>query len=249
MNKYVFGLIGLIFLGASNTAHSQFIRTYEDKNGQPLFTNKSKPLKKISEVHYPDTALSLKGSTPYRKFRPAKNNSHFDHIILGASQKYGVDFKLIKAVIQTESAFNVHATSPVGAQGLMQLMPATARRFNVSNSFNAAENIDGGTRYLGWLIKRYKGNLQKALAGYNAGEGNVDKYGGIPPFKETQNYVVTVLSHYNSHGAATPSTQPTNTSSVEIENGSRTQTQIKNIKTEQIIKYSDDSFGDIFAQQ
>lgn len=241
MKKYIFSLIGLLFLGVGSNAHSQVIRTYEDKNGQPLFTNQTKQMRKVSEIYYPDTSTSLKGSTHYQKFTPTKNNNHFDTIILNASQKYGVNFKLIKAVIQTESAFNVNATSPVGAQGLMQLMPATARRFNVSNSYNAVENIEGGTKYLSWLIKRYKGNLTKALAGYNAGEGNVDKYGGIPPFKETQNYVVTVLSHYNNPHANKPN--PDKQSHTVM------QSQIKNIKSTAIIKYSDSSFGDIFAAQ
>lgn len=109
----------------------------------------------------------------------AKQNA-FDHIIKQAAQQHGVSEGLIKAVMHTESGFNVNARSPVGAQGLMQLMPATARRFNVSNAYDPQQNIFAGAKYLSWLLKRFNGNTQMALAAYNAGEGNVDKYGGIP---------------------------------------------------------------------
>lgn len=126
------------------------------------------------------------------------NRDSYDHIIRSAAQKHGVDIGLIKAVMHTESGFNLKARSPVGAQGLMQLMPATARRFNVSDAYDPAQNIDGGARYLSWLIKRFNGDIRLALAGYNAGEGNVDKYNGIPPFRETQDYVRRVLTRYNS---------------------------------------------------
>lgn len=122
----------------------------------------------------------------------------YDAIIENAASKYGIPKGLIKAVMHTESSFNQYARSPVGAQGLMQLMPATARRFNVENSYDPEQNIDAGAKYLSWLIKRFNGDVRLALAGYNAGEGNVDKYKGIPPFKETQNYVKKVLERYNT---------------------------------------------------
>ena len=117
--------------------------------------------------------------------------------ILQASKVYSVDKELIKAVIAVESCFQQRAVSPAGAEGLMQLMPATAERFGVSDSFDAKQNIFAGARYLQWLTKRFNGNLRYALAGYNAGEGRVDQYGGVPPFRETQKYVINVLAIYN----------------------------------------------------
>ena len=118
-------------------------------------------------------------------------------VISQAARQYSIDRELIQAVIAVESCFNQRAVSPAGAQGLMQLMPVTAERFGVSDSFNAKQNILAGARYLQWLLKRFNGNLRYAVAGYNAGEGRIDQYGGIPPFKETQNYVKHVIAIYS----------------------------------------------------
>lgn len=117
-------------------------------------------------------------------------------VITQAAKKYSIDRELILAVIAVESCFQQRAVSPAGAEGLMQLMPATADRFGVSDSFNAKQNILAGSRYLQWLLKRFGGNMRHAVAGYNAGEGRVDQYGGIPPYRETQNYVKNVLAIY-----------------------------------------------------
>jgi hypothetical protein len=116
-----------------------------------------------------------------------------DSIIIKSSQRHSVDADLIRAVIAVESCYNVRAVSPAGAQGLMQLIPDTADRFGVSNSFDAKQNINAGTKYLSFLLKRYNGDLQKTTAAYNAGEGKVDRYNGIPPYRETRNYVKNVL--------------------------------------------------------
>ena len=120
------------------------------------------------------------------------NTTAYDDEISAASKRYGVDEAVVRAVIHAESAFNPRAMSRVGAQGLMQLMPDTARRFGVGDAFDAGQNIRGGVQYLAWLLKRFKGDVRLAAAGYNAGEGAVDKYKGVPPYAETRRYVERV---------------------------------------------------------
>lgn len=120
------------------------------------------------------------------------NTNAYQAEIAAAARDYGVDEAIVRAIIHAESSFNPMALSHAGAQGLMQLMPATARRFGVSNSYDAGQNIRGGVQYLAFLLKRFNGNLTLAAAGYNAGEGAVDRHGGVPPYQETQRYVVRV---------------------------------------------------------
>lgn len=120
------------------------------------------------------------------------NTAAYQAEIAAAAHEHGVDEAIVRAIIHAESAFNPNALSRVGAQGLMQLMPATARRFGVSDAFNASQNISGGVKYLAWLLKRFNGNLSLVAAGYNAGEGAVDKYNGVPPYSETRRYVQRV---------------------------------------------------------
>lgn len=120
------------------------------------------------------------------------NTAAYDAEIKAAARDYGVDEAIVRAIIHAESSFNPMALSHAGAQGLMQLMPATARRFGVTNAYDASQNIRGGVQYLAWLLKRFNGNLTLAAAGYNAGEGAVDRHGGVPPYQETQRYVVRV---------------------------------------------------------
>lgn len=150
------------------------------------------------------------GTLPGLNFRTLRlNTAAYENEIRTAAREHGVDEAIVRAIIHAESAFNPNALSRVGAQGLMQLMPATARRFGVVNAFDAAQNIRGGVQYLAWLLRRFNGNLTLAAAGYNAGEGAVDKYGGVPPYSETQRYVqrVGVLAE-RYRGASNPVASP-----------------------------------------
>lgn len=246
--KMKFRSVLFLLIAVSSCVHAQNIYTYKDSHGKLLFTDKKqqgKSGKIIDVTYFPDSNIhsydnwGSSNTTWVKKY--SKNHSKFDAFINAAGAKHGVDPQLIKAVMHTESAFNSRATSPVGAQGLMQLMPATAKRFNVTNSFDPEQNINGGAQYLGWLLKRFKGDKMLALAAYNAGEGNVDKYKGIPPFKETQQYVKKVTASYNSKQTA---------GSSNITNGSRAaKPQLISTKAIQEIKIirKDNSFGDSFS--
>lgn len=130
---------------------------------------------------------------------PTCGNADIDRFILESSAKHGVDPKLVYYVIRQESNFKLGARSHKNAQGLMQMIPATAERFGVDDVYDPQQNIEGGVRYLRWLLKRFNGNVNLALAGYNAGEGAVMKYGNaIPPYTETRNYVRLILKRYNT---------------------------------------------------
>ncbi len=140
------------------------------------------------------------GVFPQRSWRYSDHSrplfsSSYNDIIIEASQKFDVDAALVSAVIKAESDYNPKIVSHKGARGLMQLMPATAKRFGVANSFDPRENIHGGTRYLRWLLNKFEGNADLAVAAYNAGEGNVMKYDGVPPFRETVNYINRIAKH------------------------------------------------------
>jgi hypothetical protein len=127
---------------------------------------------------------------------PVLSLAPFDALIAGAAKKYGVDSSLVRAIIRAESNFDHRAVSKKGARGLMQLMPETALALGVGDCFHPEDNIDGGIRHLSRLIGLYNGDLRLALAAYNAGEGAVTRYSGIPPFSETRSYVREVLGHY-----------------------------------------------------
>ncbi len=126
------------------------------------------------------------------------NKVEIDNLIEKYSNKNGLDKDFVKALVKQESGFNPNATSKCGAMGLMQLMPSTAQGLGVSNAYDIEQNIAGGTRYLKSMIERFNGDEKLALAAYNAGPNAVKKYGGIPPYQETQNYVKNVLSIYEN---------------------------------------------------
>ena len=127
---------------------------------------------------------------------PQSGDCELDKIIFETGKRRGVDPRFIHAVIKQESKYDPDATSPAGAKGLMQLMPATAKRFKCDDLKDQACNVEAGTKYLAWLLKRFNGDVSLALAGYNAGEGAVDKYQGIPPYQETENYVKKIVANY-----------------------------------------------------
>lgn len=135
----------------------------------------------------------------YSRSLKEKDALEFDHLIAEACRRYGVEFALVKAVIKAESAFNPTAISRAGARGLMQLMPDTATQHGVADTHDPRSNIEGGVRHLRLLLNRFQGDLTLALAAYNAGPETVDRYSGIPPYEETQNYVHRVLQYRESY--------------------------------------------------
>ncbi|MCC8555838.1 lytic transglycosylase domain-containing protein [Xanthomonas hortorum] len=148
----------------------------------------------LRTIHYSfiETCYAC-GAKPGVNFGAIRLNTNaYQQEITAAAREFGVEEAIVRAIIHAESAYNPLALSRAGAQGLMQLMPGTARRFGVSDAYDASQNIRGGVQYLSWLLKRFNGDLTLAAAGYNAGEGAVDRYGGVPPYSETQRYVQRV---------------------------------------------------------
>jgi soluble lytic murein transglycosylase-like protein len=187
----------VLLLAAVSPVRADIYR-YEDDEGIVHFTDAPtdrrfkifmRDLKKDRELR---TRLHLSSSV---------NPAEYDQIISSCSSKYGVSPSLIKAVIHAESGYNPNAVSRKGASGLMQLMPGTARSLKVSNSFDPQDNVEGGVKYLRFLLDTFHGDVSLAVAAYNAGLNKVAKYGGIPPYNETRTYVNRVLSYMQSYQA------------------------------------------------
>ena len=191
-----------LLLVISKQAQADKTYVYKESDGTVWFSNVEPEAQDSSRYQL----IEVKGRRTATKSCRGMNNSrlaerarnYIKEIILYASQ-YDIDSKLILAVIRNESCFDRSAVSSAGAQGLMQLMPATARWLGVTDSFSPDQNIRGGTKYLSDLVKRYDNNIKMALAAYNAGPGAVAKYGGVPPYAETQKYIEKVMKSYQDY--------------------------------------------------
>jgi soluble lytic murein transglycosylase-like protein len=195
--KYIVTLViffCLFFLPPSSSAG---IYRYVDENGVIHFTNCPRDPK--FKLYIRESKEDVGDENNSSSVSYIKDSNQYDSLISEFSRKYQVDFALIKAIMRAESGFNPFAVSRKGAKGLMQLMPETAQRVNVSNIFNPRENIEGGVRHFKYLLSLFDNDLRLSLAAYNAGENVVAELRSIPPYRETLDYVKKVLSFYQSY--------------------------------------------------
>ena len=190
-------------LGSSQPVEAQ-IASVTNADGRRMFVN-AEPVATVKLMPArPRTSIYLPGEISFMgENRPAMNvdRDGVEKLVREAADRHRVDPALVRAVIETESNWNPSAYSRKGAMGLMQLIPTTAQRFGANDAFNPKENVDAGVRYLKTLLERYNGNLDLALAAYNAGEGAVDRAHGIPDYRETRNYVHKVQNAYYRPGS------------------------------------------------
>jgi soluble lytic murein transglycosylase-like protein len=209
--KKMYALVVAALLSFPFHSASADIYQYTDAQGIVHFSNVNvgagkqfKRIKSAPAEKQPTASASRRVVPPPSTISSSNMPSAYVDIINSACDRHGIDPALVHAVVKVESDFNPYALSRKGAMGLMQLMPQTAVELNVRNSFNPHDNIDGGVRYLRYLIDRYEGNLSLALAAYNSGETAVKRWGTIPPFRETQNYVQRILKIYRGGNASLP---------------------------------------------
>lgn len=186
----------VILLGGLSSSVQARVYLYQMPDGSrlvsdhPLINTKAKLVRRSKEL------TNMGHYVARRTVRAKRRMRSLSYFIYRQSQKYGIDDSLVKAVIYTESYFNPNATSHKGASGLMQLMPATAEKYGVSDLYNPHQNIIAGIKHLSYLMKLFPGKLKHVIAAYNAGENAVNKYNGIPPYRETQGYVKKVMKHF-----------------------------------------------------
>ncbi|MGQ9695224.1 MAG: transglycosylase SLT domain-containing protein [Thermodesulfobacteriota bacterium] len=193
-------IITMVFLNSPGSQADIYI--YVDKEGVVHFTNtpthgKFKLILKEEIIPPEKKEEPMKEDLP--RFASVLTQEKFDSLIWRAAEKYGVNYALIKAIIKAESNFNPLAISKMGAKGLMQLMPGTAYTFQVKDSFHPEKNIEGGVRYLRYLIDLFPHNLYAVLAAYNAGENAVLRYRGVPPYQETRRFIQKVLQYFQQY--------------------------------------------------
>lgn len=187
----------LVALFPAMPAAASDIYKYEDDEGVLHFSDA--PTDHRFKIFMRDIKKDRQLRTSFRLTRCAGNPAEFDPIINSCALQYGVDKSLVKAVIHAESGYDPNAVSAKGASGLMQLMPQTAKSLKVANSFDPADNIRGGVRYLKFLLDTFRGDVTLALAAYNAGLSRVAQYNGVPPYEETRNYVARVMQYRKSY--------------------------------------------------
>jgi soluble lytic murein transglycosylase-like protein len=186
----------------SGQARTTYVYRYKQKNGAALLTNvPQRSLTLVSTAVYQSFDKGWTGSL-FKTANWKLNREAYNDTILAMANEKAVDPALVRAVIHAESSFNPTAVSRTGAMGLMQLMPGTAARFGVGNAFDPQENIRGGVTYLRFLLDKFDGDVRLAAAGYNAGEGAVMKYGGVPPYNETTEYVARVLDLHGQYSGS-----------------------------------------------
>lgn len=186
----------------SGQGKTTYVYTYKRIDGSRLLTNvPDRSLTLVSTLAYQSFDKGWTGSA-FKSGNWKLNRDAYNETILAMATQKAVDPNLVRAVIHAESSYNPNAVSRTGAMGLMQLMPGTAARFGVGNAFNPEENIRGGVTYLRFLLDKFNGDIRLAAAGYNAGEGAVMKYGGVPPYNETIHYVARVLDLHGQYSGA-----------------------------------------------